>query len=422
MTASSSSPSAVSISEARELAASWARDIDAIAAGMYDVLVARIPQASVDPEIAGLTRASCASNVEVVLSMICHGIPASATEAPVAALEHARQMAARGAGVDATLRFYRLGHAYFWELWSQALVEAVPDRERLVTAMRETAAFVFDYVDSISARVGAEHLAERERRQRRAAIVRADVVRAALAGEEVDLASTERALGHALNAPQLAFLCWTHGDPAALERAALAIANALGAARPLLQAEGPSALGGWVTPAADRRVGDTGLLLGVVRDTAPEVHVALGTPGHGLAGFRASRRDAERARRVIELADSRAPSVTQYAEVALVDLLTRDSEAARTFVSVELGALSGRGAAAERARTALIEVVAPQGGLAAAARVLDLHRNTVLQRVRRAEELRGRPATERAAELHAALLLAQVLGSAVLPPTEPDTS
>lgn len=415
VTAIPSLPSAVTISEARELAAAWAREIDVIAGGMYDVLVARVPEASADAEIAALTQASCLSNVEVLLSMIRHGIPASATEAPVAALEHARQMAARGAGVDATLRFYRLGHAYFWERWSQALVEAVGDRERLVTAMGETAAFVFDYIDSISARVGAEHLAERERRQRRAAIVRADVVRAVLAGEEVDLLNTERALGHSLNAPQLAFLCWTHGDPAALERAALAITQTLGATRPLLHAEGPNALGGWVIPAADSPVVDTGLLLDVVRDAVPEVHVALGTPGVGLMGFRCSRRDAERARRVVELVDARAPSVTRYAEVALVDLLTRDLDAARSFVNVELGALAAQNAVADRARTALIEVVAPQGGLAAAARVLNLHRNTVLQRVRRAEALRGRPATERAAELYAALLLAQALGSAVLP-------
>ena len=415
MTPSRSSPRAVTTEEVRELAAAWARNLDEIAGDMYEVLIARIPEASVDAEIAGLTRASCASNVEVVLSMIRHGIPASATEAPVAALEHARQMAARGAGLDATLRFYRLGHAFFWELWSRALVEAVPDRDRLVTAMSETAAFAFDYIDSISARVGAEHLAERERLQRRAAIVRADVVRAVLEGEDVDLAATERALGHVLNAPQLAFLCWTEGDPAALERAGLAVSQALGTQRPLLHPEGPSALGGWVTPSEDRSAPESGRLLAVVRDAAPEVHVVLGALGSGLVGFRSSRRDAERARHAVALTEARPPSVTQYAEVALIDLLTRDLEAARAFVAAELGGLSAQTASADRARAALIEVVAPQGGLAAAARVLDLHRNTVLQRVRRAEELRGRPASERPAELHAALLLARALGPAVLP-------
>lgn len=74
----------------------------------------------------------------------------------------------------------------------------------------------------------------------------------------------------------------------------------------------------------------------------------------------------------------------------------------------------GSDSVVERARAAILAVVSPQGGLAAAARELGIHRNTVLQRVRRGEELRGRPVTERAAELHAALLLAAVLGPAAL--------
>ena len=82
---------------------------------MYAFIAERVPEARADEEIAGLTLASCASNIETALSMVRHGIPASATEAPVAALEHARQMATRGASIDATLRFYRLGHAFFWE-------------------------------------------------------------------------------------------------------------------------------------------------------------------------------------------------------------------------------------------------------------------------------------------------------------------
>jgi len=405
-----SPPSEVTISEVRELAGAWARDLDTIAGEMYAFLAQRIPEAA-DPEIAGLTLASCASNIEAILSMIRHGIPASATEAPVAALEHARRMAARGGGVDATLRFYRLGHAYFWERWSATLAEAVPDRERLVVGLRETAAFTFHYIDQVSARVGAEHVAERERRQRRAALVRADVVRSVLAGEPVDPAAAERALGHPLAPPHLAFVCWTDGDPSALERAALALAQAAGGPRPLLLPDGPAVLGGWVVVASGAV---PGAVAAAVRAAAPEVHVATGSPSPGLAGFRTSREQADRARRVATLLDARAPTFTAYDDVALVDLLSRDLEAARAFVAAELGDLAGEDDSAVRARTALLAVVAPQGGIAAAARDLDLHRNTVLQRIRRAEELRGRPATERPSELHAALLLAATLGPAIL--------
>jgi len=403
-------PSEVTVPEVRELAAAWARDLETVAQEMYAFLAARIPAASADEEIAGLTLASCASNCEAVLSMIRHGIPASATEAPVAALEHARRMAARPGGVDDTLRFYRLGHAFFWERWSAALVEAVADRDQLVVAMRETAAFVFDYIDSISARVSVEHMAERERRQRRAAVVRADVVRALLAGEDVDVLAAERALGHVLQGRQLAFVCWADGDSSRLERAATAVAQACGVARPLLIADGARTLGGWVASSG----ADHETLTAVARDAAADVHVAFGAPGTGVAGFRTSREQADRARRVITLTDRRAPTCTAFEDVALIDLLSRDLDAARAFVAAELGALTGDDATAARARSALLAVTTPGGGLAAAARALDVHRNTVLQRVHRAEELRGRGADVRPAELHAALVLAEVLGPAVL--------
>lgn len=403
----------VTVPAVRELATAWARDLDTIAQEMYAFLVARIPEATADEEIAGLTLASCASNVEAVLSMIRHGIPASATEAPVAALEHARRMAARGGGIDATLRFYRLGHAFFWERWSAAIVDAVADRDELVIALRETAAFVFDYIDSISARVGAEHIAERERRQRRAAIVRADVVRAVLAGEDIEVATAERALAHTLTGAQIAFLCWTSGDPAALERAAQAVAQALGPARPLILADGPAAVGGWVALAPEQEPDIVAAGAAAIA-AEPEVHVALGDVGRGIDGFRRSRDQADRARRITMLAARRAPTLTTYADIALVDLLSRDLEAARGFVLAELGGLGADTPTAARARAALLAVGAPGGGIAAAARDLDVHRNTVLQRVHRAEELRGRGAHERPGELHAALLLAAMLGEAVL--------
>jgi DNA-binding PucR family transcriptional regulator len=401
----------VTVAEARELAATWVRDLERIAGDMYAHLAERIPEASADRQIAALTLASCSSNVEALLSMIRHGIPASATEAPVAALEHARQMAVRGSGVDATLRFYRLGHAWLWERWSDALGEVVSDREALVVALHESSAFVFHYIDTVSARVSAEHVAERERLQRRAAAVRADVVRALLAGEALDHAEAERALGHPLDASHLAFVCWTEGDPQGLELAAAAVARAVGATRPLLLPEGPQALAGWAVAHAEP---DPAALGRAVAAAAPEVLVAVGPVARGVAGFRASRDGAQRARRVAELTGRQAPWVTRHADVALVDLLSRDLPAARALVASELGALAARDPASQRLRATLLAVVAPQGGIASAAQALGVHRNTVLQRMRRAEELRGASALVRPAELHAALVLAEALPDAVL--------
>lgn len=413
MTSDSERPVPVRVAAVRELAGAWARGLDAMADEMYAYLARRIPEAAgQDEELAGLTLASCASNIEAILSMIRHGIPVAATEAPVAALEHARVMAQRGASIDATLRFYRLGHEHFWERWSATLATEIEDRNELGDALRQTASFIFDYIDIVSSRVSAEHIAERERLQRRAAVVRDDVVRAVLAGEAVDVAAAERALGHPLSRAQLAFVCWTVHDPAGLEGTAHAVAGALGATRALLVADGPQALAGWVVPQG-RGVGDPDAVQAALAGGG-DVLVAFGEVGVGREGFRRSREQADRARRIAELSGQHGPAVLRYGDVALVDLLSRDLDAARDFVAEQLAGLTGLDAATTGLRATLLAVLSPQGGVASAARELGLHRNTVLQRVRRAEALRGRPLDDGAADLHAALLLASTLGGAVL--------
>jgi hypothetical protein len=397
--------------EVRALALRLRSRVGELADGMYDSLAARIPVAQSDPELAALTRASCTSNVETILSMLISDIPASAAEAPVTALQHARLMAQRGAEVDDTLRFYRLGLGYFARLWTTGLRATGMAADELLDTLEGTTAFMVEYIDIVSSRVSAEHLAERERRQRRAVVIRADVVRALMDAEPLDVAAAERTLQHRLDRPQLAFLCWSTHSGAQLERAAGRIAAATGSDRPLLVMDGPTAIGGWVTPRHGAPV-DRAELEHVL-ESEGGVSVAFGAVGRGVDGFRASRRQAERARRVAELAGSGDARSVHFADVALLDLLSGDVEAARAFVRTELGGLAAPDPAVAELRRTLLAVLEPRGGVAHAARVDGLHRNTVLHRVRRAEELRGSPSDVRATELHAALLLAERLPAAL---------
>jgi DNA-binding PucR family transcriptional regulator len=145
------------------------------------------------------------------------------------------------------------------------------------------------------------------------------------------------------------------------------------------------------------------------------VHIAVGSRHLGAAGFRTSHLEALRARRIIELSGRSAPSVTEFSDVALVDAISRDLDAARAFVAAQLGDLARNDAKERGERATLLAVLDAQGSLTTAARTLGIHKNTVLQRVRRAEERRGRPATTQVAELHAALFVCDVLGASVLP-------
>jgi hypothetical protein len=398
--------------ELRRTAASLLGNVTVYADEMLAYILERIPEAGADDELRGLTLGSCSSNLEAALSMVRHGIDVSAATAPVTALEHARAMAARGYSVDVMLRFYRIGHAYFTERILAGIPEVVPDPGLALAVVADLQRYAFAYADRISSEVAAAYVAELDRLQNRVRAARTDAVRALLAGDAIDPGRAERTLGHKLTGWQTAFVCWTGRDDTDLSRTGAAVAVHLGSAHPLLVPDGVQALWGWVstTRAPSLAAADLAPLAERIPDGT---RVTIGGALHGAAGFRASHAQAQRARRVLELAGSGAPA-TAYAELALVDLMSADLTLARGFVAAELGSLAVVGQREDEERRTLLAVLDAQGGLAAAAAELGVHRNTVLQRLRRAEERVGHPMTERVAELHAALRLADALGASVL--------
>ena len=404
------------VAELRRTAAELLGNVSSYADDMLAYIVERIPEAAADEELRGLTLGSCSSNLEAALSMVRHGIDVGAATAPVTALEHARAMAARGFSVDVMLRFYRVGHAYFSERILSGVAEVVSDPAVALPVVASMQRYAFAYVDRISSEVAAEYVAELDRIQNRVRAARTDAVRGLIAGDHLDLGRAERTLSHRLTGWQTAFVCWTEREDADLARVGAAVGAHFGSPHPLLVPDGAQALWGWVstTRAPGVELED---LAPVADQVPPMVRISIGTPAQGAAGFRDSHAQAQRGRRIIELSGRGAP-VTSYAELALVDTMSGDLDLARAFVAAELGALAVEGLREDEERRTLLAVLDAQGGLAAAAEELGVHRNTVLQRLRRAEERRGRPASERVAELHAALRLVQVLGPVVHSPED----
>lgn len=400
----------------RGIAASLLANMTSLAEDMHSYIVNRIPEVGGDAELRGLTLGSCSSNLEAVLSMVRHGIDAAAAEAPVMALEHARAMASRGHSIDVMLRFYRLGHEYFTEKLSDSITEQIDDPAIALRTFVDLERYGFRYIDRISSLVTAEYVAELDRRQNRARAERDEVVRALLAGERVDVARAERLLSHRLTGRQIGFVCWTDDGGVDLEGFARQVGRHLGVSHSLVVPDGPLAVWGWASIAGEVRTSPMGMSTEFPGDRL-HVHVAVGSPHPGAAGFRTSHLEAVSTRRVIELSGRAAPSITEFSDIALVDAITRDLDAARAFVAVQLGDLARDDAKERGERAALLAVLDARGSLTTAARTLGIHKNTVLQRMRRAEERRGRPATIKIAELHAALLVCQVLGASVLPET-----
>jgi DNA-binding PucR family transcriptional regulator len=404
---------AIELPSIRAMAARWAAERkQEIADELFDYVGSGISSMVEDVPLARLARRSCLAIVELVLVMIEHAVPADRTEPPVVALEFARLMADRGHALEDLLRSYRLGHAYITRTLADAIMELTKDPVEQVQGVRETERFLFAFADVLSSKVGAAFIDQRQRVHRRTASMRRDVVRALLAGDDVDITRAEQSLGHSLTGPQLAFICWSDGDTAALQRAAAAMQGVLNAPRPVLLPSDDCTLSGWFDMSrADRS--QTEIIAKAVGTAAPNAHVAIGPILPGLNGFRRSRAGAERARRVVGLSAKQPPTLTEWTSIALVDALSADLDAARELVRTELGALNRPGDHIGMLRLTARAFVEAGFSYAAAASSLHIHRNTALQRVKKAQALRGRPLSERPTELLAALALVDAIGPAL---------
>jgi DNA-binding PucR family transcriptional regulator len=397
----------------RELAAEWLPQSVRIATEMNDHLFATMPELRErdDGELRAETHASCEVNIGQIMRLLKLGAGPDALVLPVEAAEWARSLVRRGLTLATLLRAYRVGHAWLWDRWSQALHERIADSNEFVAGEQQSSAFMFAYIDLISDVLVAEYGSERERVMRSAEQVRAETVRVILAGKPLDEEAAARRLGYELRRHHVALRVSGRGSALrGLERAAREAAAVLGAGEPLVVASGAASVdvwwGAYQPPASSETLDGY---------TPPDgILVAAGTSGHGIDGFRRSHAEALQAAHVAALAGDAAAAVTRYERVELVSLLASDFPRAKAFVASRLGPLAVSSESAERLRETVLAFLVAAGSATRVAKQLFVHQNTVAYRVKRAEELLHRRVTDDPIELICALTLAAVLGQAVL--------
>ena len=396
----------------RPLAAALLRKVDTIADEVTAQIHAAMPEVANDPDLAGETRSTAAATCMLGLSMVCDGISSElGVEPPPAALEEAKQYARVDADAAVLLRAYRIGHAWFWEMWSSMLRQRIADRLELAEAIAQSSRFLFLYIDHASSRVVQVYTEERERWVRSAAARRAESVRAILDGANINLAAASRRLRYDLSNDHLAFVVWS--DPTddergvLLEERAARVAAALGARTSLLVPMGRVMVAGWI-PA--RSAAPDAVRVSLADDEAsPCIRAAVGAPAAGIDGFRQSHQQALHARRVADLIGLRASGVLRFEDIAVKALATSDPQLARWFVHRELGELAEPSPMSDRL-TATLEIYLAEGAShAKAARRLHVHDNTIAYRVRQAETMIGHPVDQRRLEVSLALHLREVL-------------
>jgi hypothetical protein len=399
-------------SAVQELAGELLPRTPELARGMAEHLYPAIPElAAIDDEgLRAELQASTEANIGQVLRLLAHGASTDDVVVPHEALEFLRGNVRRGIPLAALLRSYRLGHAWLWERWSQALQERVEDSGELAAGQDRSSAFMFAYVDKVSDVLVEEFGTERERMMRSASQLRAETVRAILAGEPMDEEVASRRLGYELQRHHVALRIASAGSEVrGLERAVDEAAAALGAGEPLAVPSGAARFDVWCgsfdVPSTDGLEG---------YEPPAGVLVAFGKPAKGMAGFRSSHAAALQAARIGSLARGSGSAVTSYARIELVSLFAGDLQWARAFVVGQFGLFVSTAEPAERLRETVLAFLASGGSATKVAKQLYVHQNTVAYRVKRAEEILGRKISESPIELTCALTLAAVLGPAVL--------
>jgi len=108
--------------------------------------------------------------------------------------------------------------------------------------------------------------------------------------------------------------------------------------------------------------------------------------------------------------------VISFSRVSMAAMLSEDLDALRAWVARTLGELARDDEGMARLRETVRVFLETGGSFTDAATRLHLHKNTVHYRVRKAEEIRGRPLGEGRLEVEVALVACQQLGRRVLGP------
>jgi DNA-binding PucR family transcriptional regulator len=387
---------------------------------VWSNIVETIPELRADELVIELLRASVAENVARLLHVFQHGFPIDAVGAPTAAVEYARRLAQRGIAVIPLVRAYRIGHARYLRWCLNELARQEVDRSIVMDTTHLMLDVSFAYVDRITEQVVTAYQNERDRWLLSQTAVRASRVSALLSQRDADIDAAESALGYRLRQHHLALLLWvgettTNGAGLIrLDRLAAALAAELGAGRPLFVPRDETLAWAWLPLGAGSHVA-IDPMAEVVERNDHTARVAVGAPAGGLDGFRQSHQRAVGAQ-TVALAARPGRRVTTFAEVGPLALMCHDMVGTRGWVRGVLGDLAIDDEAHERLRDTVREFLTTGGSYAATGEHLTVHKNTVHYRLRKAEELLGRPLSGDEADLDLAIRACQHLGSAVLKP------
>jgi DNA-binding PucR family transcriptional regulator len=392
-----------------EIAELQLRDADALADAIGTAILDSAPVLAQDLALTAEMHASNRANIRrFLLKQVADPGQAPPLEIPPEALDLARSMVRRSVDLGVLANAYRRGQNVAWQRWMDTALAIVPADE-LPEFLTASASLLFSFVDNILTGLIAQIEHEREALLGGALARREQTLRLLLDGAPIDPRTAAATLGYELSRQHTAFIVW--GEPRTvssgdLEAAATALAQAAGVARPLRFSASASSLWGWLGSDGELQ---TTRLRAAAQALPVAVRAVIGATRRGAPGFRQSHDDAIATQRLL----AKGPSTERFAayrDVEVITLLVGDEQRLRQFVGETLGPLGEQGPAPARLRETLRIYLQEADNSAAAAARLNTHRNTVLHRVARAQELLGSRLAPRRLAVSVALEAAYRLG------------
>jgi DNA-binding PucR family transcriptional regulator len=318
------------------------------------------------------------------------------------------------------LQAYRQGEVEFIRWCIQDLAENTDgDRDDVLLAALTIFETVTSYVNRALSLMLTAYEEDREQWLQYNSVVFASRITDLLEADSVDVPTLERELDYKLSGFHLGLVLWLD-EPVdknpliLLEGAVEQLARSAGFAGQhlLLPSDQTSALAWLATTSGSPP--DIEAIDRLLAAYHPGLAVAMGKPGQGVQGLRRTHEQANSAQMVAVAAGAARARVTPYESIAPIAMVCSDMKSARRWVSDTLGGLAVQSDRNAMLRETVRAFLESDGSFMATADQLSIHRNTAQYRVRKAEEVRGRPLRDGRLDVELALLACHWLGEAVL--------
>ncbi|MGH3633268.1 PucR family transcriptional regulator [Mycobacterium sp.] len=321
----------------------------------------------------------------------------------------------RGHPLSILVQAYRVGQTIFFKAWLDRLTARASDTTTLSDAIRWTYDRFFLFMNTMLAASSDEYMRQEKAWRKRTDARRARLVRDILDGARPDSDVVHGILRHDLSCFQLALVICLSPEASfdvtdeSMVEVARGLATEVGSPGVLTVSAGPTTVYAWISC---RNIPDV-TALGSKTKVPDDLILTVGSPARGVDGFCSSHLEAQAAHRVARMFES-PPRITRYGEIAPIAMLKEDPAALARFVAYELGGLTARDQGTAIIRDTLRVALEESLNASRTAARIFVHKNTVLYRLRRAEDLRRRPISDDRLGLELALQIVERFGETLL--------